>query len=384
MVAAKFWPVILKQALRQKTRSSLTIAGVALMMVLFGGVRAMQAGVEEATRASADESHLVVYRKDRYCPATSRLPQSYMDRLRAVPGVASVVPVRVVVNNCRTALDVVTFRGVPEDAFAAEYAGRIRFVAGSLEDWQRRSDAVLLGETLAGRRRLNVGDRFEAAGITVYVAGIIESDEAQHENIAYAHLSFIQYATGGRQGGYVTQFDVRAQAGAPPDSIAAAIDREFAKDTDPTFTQSAQSFVAGAAKDIVEIAGFTRWLGWAALAAVMALVSNAVFLAVRQRVTEHAVLQTLGFEGGLLARWVVTEGLLLSMIGGVAGCSVVVLWLAWGQYSISVEGVSIPIRAGFSLFAQGAALSAVVGIVAGLVPAWEVSRREIATCFRTV
>lgn len=384
MVAAKFWPVILKQALRQKTRSSLTIAGVALMMVLFGGVRAMQAGVEEATRASADESQLVVYRKDRYCPATSRLPQSYMDRLRAVPGVASVVPVRVVVNNCRTALDVVTFRGVPEDAFAAEYAGRIRFVAGSLEDWRRRSDAVLLGETLAGRRRLKVGDRFDAAGITVYVAGIIESDEAQHENVAYAHLSFIQYATGGRQGGYVTQFDVRAQAGAPPDSIAAAIDREFAKDTDPTFTQSAQSFVAGAAKDIVEIAGFTRWLGWAALAAVMALVSNAVFLAVRQRVTEHAVLQTLGFEGGLLARWVVTEGLLLSMIGGVAGCSVVVLWLAWGQYSISVEGVSIPIRAGLSLFAQGAALSAVVGIVAGLVPAWEVSRREIATCFRTV
>ncbi len=384
MVAPKFWPVIIKQALRQKTRSGLTIAGVALMMVLFGGVHAMQAGVEQATRATAQDTRLIVYRKDRYCPATSRLPQSYLDRLRAVSGVASVVPVRVVVNNCRTALDVVTFRGVPEDAFAAEYAGRIRFVAGSLEDWRRRSDAVLLGETLAGRRRLNVGDRFDAAGITVYVAGIIASDEAQHENVAYAHLSFIQYATGGRQGGHVTQFDVRAQAGAPPDSVAAAIDREFAIDADPTFTQSAQSFVAGAAKDIVEIAGFTRWLGWAALAAVMALVSNAVFLAVRQRITEHAVLQTLGFEGGLLARWVVTEGLLLSVMGGVVGCSVVVLWLAWGQYSISVEGVSIPIRAGLSLFAQGAALSAVVGIVAGLVPAWEVSRRETATCFRTV
>jgi hypothetical protein len=67
----------------------------------------------------ADDTTLVVYRKDRYCPYSSRMPQSYEQQMRQIPGVAAVVPIKIVVSNCRTSLDVVTFRGVPREPFSS-------------------------------------------------------------------------------------------------------------------------------------------------------------------------------------------------------------------------------------------------------------------------
>src|SRR5215213_7598494 len=154
MLPLKFIPLIWKQVVRHRTRTLLTVAGVATAMFLFTAVQAMQAGVREATQTSAKDTTLVVYRQNRFCPATSRLPEYYGDRIAKVPGVVSVVPMRIDVTNCRTSLDVITFRGVPPESFATAYAPSLKFVSGSLDGWRNRSDAVLLGETLAQRRKL--------------------------------------------------------------------------------------------------------------------------------------------------------------------------------------------------------------------------------------
>ncbi len=183
MLRKRYLPLVAKQVLRNPTRSVLTMCGVAVAMFLYTTVQAMQAGVEAATRATAADNTLIVYRKDRFCPFTSRMPQSYEQRIAKIPGVASVMPMKITVSNCRTSLDVVTFRGVEDEAFQREYTSAFTVVAGSLAEWLKRSDGVLLGETLASRRGLKVGDRFDAVGITAYVAGVIRSAEPQHQNV---------------------------------------------------------------------------------------------------------------------------------------------------------------------------------------------------------
>src|SRR5215207_8074833 len=164
MLRAKFFPLVWKQVVRHRTRTLLTIAGVATAMFLFTAVQAMQAGVREATQTTAKDTTLVVYRQNRFCPATSRLPEYYGDRIAKIPHIVSFIPMKIVVNNCRTSLDVVTFRGVPEDKFVQNYVNNLKLLDGSVEQWQSRTDAALLGETLANRRGLKTGDRFDAAG----------------------------------------------------------------------------------------------------------------------------------------------------------------------------------------------------------------------------
>lgn len=379
----KFAPLVLKQVIRHRTRSALTVLGVATGMFLFATVQAMQGAVTRATSASSEDTTLVVYRENRYCPATSRLPERYLSRIAAIEGVRNVTPMKIVVNNCRASLDVITFRGLPEEKLA-ETGSTFRYVSGSAEAWKGRSDAALVGETLAKRRGFKAGDRFTAAGVTVFVAGVIASSEPQDQNVAYVHLPFLQRAAGEEHIGTVTQFNVKVDDPQRMEAVAAAIDDLFRSDSDPTSTRSEKAFVARAAADVVAMVGFASVVGWGCLAAVFALVGNAIVLSVHDRIREHAVLQTLGFGSGLIARLIMAEGVLMGLIGGAIGCAAAMGMMWWGRFSMSVEGVNMPIEAGVDVLLMGLAASMGLGIAAGLAPAWRASRREITSCFRAV
>ncbi len=383
MKAIRCVPYVLRQVWRNRVRSLLTVAGIGIAMFLFTAVQAMNRGVKEATSASANETTLVVYREDRFCPATSELPQDYQSRIAGVEGVVSVIPMKIVVSNCRTSLDVVTFRGVPKEEFLNGPGKGLTLVSGSMEEWMSRTDAALLGETLANRRGLRPGMRFDAAGITAYVAGVVRSDDPQDQNVAFTALEFVQLA-GRDQLGIVTQFNVKVADSSMLDRVAEEIDEIFATAQAPTATFSEKAFIGRVAGDVIELVGFARWLGLGALAAVLALVANSIVLGVQSRMSEHAVLQTLGYSSGLVAVLIVAEGVVLSLVGGAIGAAGAVAIAKYGSFALSVEGATIPIAADAALLATGVAVCGILGVLAGLAPAWQASRREIAECFRAV
>lgn len=376
-------PYVFKQVVRNRVRSLLTIAGIAIAMFLFTSVQAMNQGVTLATTETANDTTLVVYRADRFCPATSQLPQDYQSQIEQISGVESATPMKIVVSNCRTSLDVVTFRGVPKEKFIRVMGSELEIISGDLESWLNRTDAALIGETLANRRGLTPGMRFDAAGITAYVAGVIRSENPQDQNVAYTALEFVQLA-GRDQLGIVTQFNVKATDSSQLDRIASEIDEVFRTAQEPTSTFSEKAFIGRVADDIIELVGFARWLGIGCLAAVLALVANSIILSVQSRVSEHAVLQTLGYSSRLVAILIVAEGLVLALLGGGLGALAAVLVANYGSFALSVEGTTIPIVANTELLLWGIVVCGAMGVFAGLVPAWQASRREIAACFRSV
>ncbi len=379
----KLIPYILKQATRNRVGTLLTAFGIAIAMFLFTTVEAMNDGVKAATTETANDTTLVVYRKDRYCPATSELPQDYQSRIERIEGVTAAIPTKVVVSNCRASLDVVTFRGVPKQAFIQTRGDEFNVVAGSIEDWNRRTDAALIGTLLAERRGLRPGMTFVSAGITAYVAGIIDSDDPQYVNAAYTALEFVQRAGRDRLG-IVTQFNVEVADASRLDSVSEQIDELFLTAQEPTATFTEKAFVSRIANDLVELVGFARWLGIGCLIAVLALVANAIILSVQSRVAEHAVLQTLGFRGSLVAWVIIAEGALIALFGGLLGAGAAIAVTEYGRFALSVEGQSIPIAADITLLLSGMLVCAAIGALAGLVPAIQASRREIAACFRMV
>ena len=166
--------------------------------------------------------------------------------------------------------------------------------------------------------------------------------------------------------------------------VANQIDAMFAIAQEPTTTSTEKAFVGKIADDIIELVGFARWLGLGCLVAVLALLGNAVVLGVQGRIAEHAVLQTLGYTGWQVAALIIAEGVVVAVIGGLIGALAAVGVARWGSFALSVEGQSIPITADPALVATGFLICGGLGVVAGLVPAWQASRREIAACFRTV
>ena len=373
----------IKQAWRHPLRSGLTVLGVAAGMFLYTGVESLQRSVAAATDEAANAGRLIVYRENRFCPFTSRLPEYYGDRIAEIDGVRSVTPIKVVVNNCRTSLDVVTFRGIPGDEFDEQIAPRVQLLDGSVDAWHQRSDAALVGDVLAERRRLRVGDRFDAAGVTAEVAGIIASQRPEDRNVAYVDLAFLQQAARGGLG-VVTQFTVEVDDPNRQTAVAEAIDAAFAEAEEPTHTRPQQAFIAEIAKHIVELVAFTRWVGLGAVVAVTALIANTVLLAVRSRVKEIAVLGTLGFNDARVAWLVLVEGAVLGAAGGLLGAGGTWAGLSLIAPSLSSEGLSLIIEADPLLVLQAIGIALLLGVAAGLLPAWQAARQPIVVSLRSL
>ena len=370
-----------KQLARHRVRTLLTLCGVASGMFLYTTVQTMQHSLDKATRLRAADTTLVVYRENRFCPETSRLPEFYENEIRDIPGVREVIPVKVTVNNCGASLDVITFRGVPP-AQLARYAPEIKIIDGSLDQWQSRDDGALVGKHLAARRGLKPGDAFEAVGVRVIVCGIIDSPLPQDNSVAYVHLPFLQQAS--RYGlGVVTQFNVRVNASEDLEPVAEAIDARFRSETEPTTTQPEKAFLAQTARELIDLIGFTRWIGLGAVLAVLGLIGNAVLLVVRGRVRENAVLQTVGFPGIAVAYVVLSEGALLGLGGSAVGAGLATLFLSWRSFTFGNEGQTLALVPNAGLFVTGVALAMLLGMLAALWPAWVAMRRPIVESLRS-
>ena len=368
MLKIRYSPYIVKQVLRHRTRTALTVAGVAIALFLYASIESVQTGLADATDQRKGDATLVVFRENRYCPATSRLPQHYQPRIEQIPGVESVMPIQVVVSNCRASLDVVTFRGVPPEQFISARGSRIAVKDGSIDDWLRGQDTALVGETLAARRGFKPGDAFAAAGIQVKVAAVISSDEPQDRNVAIVHLPFLQYAQR-RDIGQVTQFNIAVNDNADMETVARAVDAEFKSDQYPTSTQPEKAFVASAIGDMKEIIRFTRWVALGCILAALGLVSNSIILSAQSRIKEFAVLHTVGYRPELIARLIIAEGLLMSIAGGLIGVAGAIAFLRSGRLNMSNEGYSVMASASATVWLTALGMAVAIGVLSGLAPA---------------
>lgn len=365
----------LKNLTRNRLRSLLTILGVAAGMFLYASVQTMQHSLTSATRSSAADTTLVVYRENRFCPSTSRLPEHYHSTIERIPGVREVIPIQIAVNNCGASLDVITFRGVPPETLK-KYNPNITVLEGSFDDFLKSTDGALVGKHLAERRGLSPGDKFEAAGVNVTVSGIIASDSPQDESVAYVHLSFLQQAS--RVGlGVVTQFNVKVESADQLQAVSDQIDETFKSDQQPTNTRPEKAFFAETAKQMVELIGFSRWLGLGAVVAVLGLVANAVLLIVRGRVKETAIFQTLGYSRFAIGVMVVFEGVMLGLIGGVIGVFGAMTFFHLKSFTLGNEGLTLALSPSLGVTLSGLVVAIMLGLLASLYPAWKATSRPL-------
>jgi putative ABC transport system permease protein len=378
----KFAPYVLKTLWGHRTRTVLTVTGSAVALAVFCFVGAVQEGMARLTTGRAAERTLIVFQANRFCPSTSRLPEDYERSIAKVPGVHSVVPIKVFMNNCRASLDLVVFNGVPPEKLRS--SRELTLIEGDWGEFERHRDAAVVGQALARRRGLAAGQKFSIGTVTVTVAGVYAAASAAEESYAYCHLEFLQRAPGLNAVGTVTQFEVGLADGTDADATCRAIDALYRGGPVQTDTRPKGVFEANAVGDLVELIGFARYLGFACIGLVLALVATTTVMAVQDRIREHAVLQTLGFSPARVFGLVMAESLLVSFAGGLLGVGVAEAALARGRLAVGTEGVTIAFSPSATLAGAGLVVALAIGVLAGLAPAWQAARAEIVGALRQV
>lgn len=376
----KFAPYVLKSLWRHRSRTVLTVSGAAVALFVFCFIGSVQHGLAQLTENQEAQRTLVVFQENRFCPASSKLPENYASTVEKMSGVDYVVPIKVFTNNCRASLDVVVFNGMPPEMLRK--ARSLELLSGNWADFDARTDAAIVGQSVAQRRGLKAGQSFTIGDVTVKIVGTFRSNVSAEDNYIYTHLDFLQRARGKNDVGTVTQLEVHLADGSDPDRMTTEIDTQFHSGPVATSTRSKGVFQRDTLSDLAELIGFAHWLGYACVGLVLALVATTTVMGVQDRIKEHAVLQTLGVRPGRIFRLVMAESILQSLAGGLIGIGAGLALLAWGGFAVGAEGVTIAFRPSMDLAVTGAVVTLVVGILAGIAPGWQAARSQIVSALR--
>lgn len=376
----RFIPYIFKSLWGHRARTLLTVSGAAVAMFVFCCVGSVQQGLDRLTSGQDTEKSLIVFQENRFCPTSSRLPEDYARRIRELPGVKEVMPTQVWTNNCRASLDIVVFNGAHPEKLQS--SRNLKLLSGSWQQFGSQRDAALVGKNVAQRRGLKPGSQFSIGDLSVKVAGVFASPVPAEENLIYTSLEFLQYTRGLDSAGLVTQHEVLLTDEANPDEVAAAIDEELKAGPVATTTRRKGAFQASTLSDLVDLIGFAHWLGYASVGLVLSLVATTTVMSVQDRIQEHALLQTIGLRPGRVFRIVLAESLLLCVLGGMLGTLLAMGVLGWGGFAVGAEGVTIAFRPSFPLAMLAFGVSIGVGLLAGILPAFQAARTPIILALR--
>lgn len=376
----KFAPYTLKTLWRHRSRTLLTVSGSAVALFVFCFVGSVQEGMNDLQRRQAAKGSLISFQANKFCPATSHLPQDYDSQIQKLEGVREVVPIQVFTNNCRASLDVVVFYGVPPDKLRK--ARDFELLAGSWSEFQEHQDAAVIGRAVANRRGIKAGDKFSIGDLSVNVAGIYRSDDPAEENYIYSHLEFLQRRKGMNLVGTVTQLEVLLHSGVDPIAKCAEIDELFRGGPVETDTRPKGVFQAKSLGDLTQLIGMAHYLGFACVGLVLALVATTTVMSVQDRIKEHAVLQTIGFSGPRVFKLVMAESVLLSIAGGTVGVVAAMVMLRLSSLSVGAEAVTIAFTPSLRLALSGLIVSAIAGVLAGIAPALHAARTQIVPALR--
>lgn len=381
----KFFPLVWAGLKRKKLRTVLTLLSIFVAFMLFAFLGALKEAFSGGV-SMAGLDRLIVRHK---VSLIQTLPESYKARIRGVAGVAAVA-------------DQTWFGGIYQDpknffpnmpvdpeVFLDMYP---EYVVKDAENqaWLKTRTGAIVGRTTADRFKWKIGDRIplqspiwgQPAGQTQWefdLVGIYDGSKKGADTTSFFFR--YDYFEEARQEnkGQVGWFTVRI---ADPDraaEIAAAIDAEFANSPYETKAEPEGAFAQGFAQQIGDIASIVMAVVGAVFFTILLVAGNTMAQSVRERTSELGVLKALGFTNVMTLVLVLVESCLIAILGGLGG-----LGAAWG---ILAAGNPVPnllpmfYVPTISLI-QGVVLAVALGLVAGILPAWQAKRLKISEALR--
>jgi len=384
----RYWPLVVKNALRNRRRSALTVLSVAASFCLLGVLMSMYHIFFLNPPSETQALRLIVRNR---ISITNVMPASYEARIRQVKGVEEVTVFQYFGGIYKDSRDMknyfARFAVDPAKYFAVSPDRRIP------EDQKRafiaERSACVVGLGLAQRLNIHVGDRITLVGdifpvtLEMTVRGIYENpndDGGLLFNYEYLRESMAKKFN--RQLDQVGMFILRAESPEAVPRVIETIDEMFANSPSETKTETEKAFSLG----------FLSYLGdvkmmlisvCAALTFTILLVSaNTMAMSVRERVREVGILKTLGYSPQAVLGIMLSESVLIALTGGILGLGIATAIISAMRH-VPIMFVSLKTLAVPPWVLGGSLLLAVaVGVASSFFPAWNAARRPITTCLR--
>jgi putative ABC transport system permease protein len=366
--------LIRKNLFRKKSRAILLTFSIMIAFLIFGALgsfyKVWTSGVEIA---AADR--LITTNRINF---TVSMPFAYWARAQGVEGVRNVSHASWFGGYYQDPTNQVQTFAIDPESYLAAYPELV-IPAEQRAAFLNTRDCLLVGVDLANANDWSLGDRVpilsniwrKTDGSSSWEFTICALFDGEREempaNYTMFHYDYYNEALAFNQNA-IGWMIINTEDAALNDQVSADIDALFANSQAETDTSTEAAFNEAFAEQFGNIALILVGVVGAAFATILMIVGTTMVMAIQERTKEIAVMKTLGFPAPRIFRMVLSESVLLCLIGGLLGM---------GLATLAVMAVA-PAAAAFlpglamppDLFAISVAVMIGLGLITGVIPAW--------------
>jgi putative ABC transport system permease protein len=374
----KFVPLIIRNLLRNRRRTILSVLSIAVSTCIFAGLMSVPAVAARILRDRVSTLRLICGNKAGF---NYLLPAAYGETIRDLPHVAAMTGYLVMMTSYRKAGELIPVIGLDPDQLHVIWP-----------DWASAQDAAALGRSrsaglvgseLVKRFKWKVGDNIilhglsPPADLSLTVAGMLGSPRTR--NIVIVPIDRLNKLEDFQ--GKVAIFFVKADASEFAQPLLKQIDEHFANAPSETSTQTELGVAQSQLHDFRLLFVGAQLIAGIVVIVIALVSANTAAMAVRERRHELAVMRAIGFTRRTLVGFLITEGLLMGLAAGAMGSAI-----AYGLLRIfgpALLGPDFGLRLMPAVASESIAVAAAIGLLSAAIPALSATRRAIADSLRS-
>src|SRR5688572_16367 len=315
-----FLKLILRNSLRHKLRTGLTVLGFVVAFLSFGLLQTIVDAWYAGAEGAAPNRLITRNAVSLVVP----LPVHYREKIRGIDGVKMVAGAN-------------WFAGVYQEPknffpqFAVEPISyfsmfpEFRIPGDEFSAFLRDRKGAIVGRKLAQTHGWKVGDAVPLKGTifpgnwefvirAIYDAGEAKTDTSQF----FFHWDYLNETMRSRAPQRANQVGIFIVEVADVDRAAAvseAIDKQFRNSTAETLTETEQAFQIGFVKQTEALVIAIRLVSFVVIFIILAVMANTMAMTARERLREYATLKALGFGPSYVAALIFGESLAIAAVG---------------------------------------------------------------------
>jgi putative ABC transport system permease protein len=386
----KFLGYILRNTWRNRVRTLLTVASIAVCLFLMMILLSFLAVNDAVARSTRTSNRLVVMSSQGFAQP---VPITLVREVAALKGVAAASPLSWYGGKLGEETMPFAQFGVYPDTFFLVY-DELKIPPAQLKAFQEDRAGCVIGRKLAEDRHLKVGAPLPLKGdiypfdLDLTIRGIYDGPANRDLRMCLYHWEYLDEGLKrdylGLGSGNAGTIAVKAKTADLMPALTRTIDDLTRNSDTPTRTQTEEAFVKMFSEMMGDMRAFIRIVGLAVVFSLVCVSGVSMAMTMRERTTEVAVLKAIGYGKGLVLYLVLAEAVLVAGAGGVLG--------ALGSKALFDVVDLARYSAGFLPFFYvpwptallGLASAALIGLVSGLIPAVRAAQMSVIDGLRKV
>ena len=379
----KFLSLIWRNVWRRKIRTTFTLLSMFVAFLLFGMLMTIRTAFSMGVDVAGLDRLVLIHKVTLIMP----LPVAYEAQLARTPGVEVVVPQTWFGGVYQDPSNFFAQIAVKPEAFLRVYP-EFRMPPDQVSAWLADRQDAIVGKDLAARFGWKIGDRIPITA-TIWqpkqgqtwefnIVGIYDGEDTIDKTQFFFRYDYLDENRNGGEG-LVGWYVVKIADPGLAVELSRTFDEMFANSQAETKTTTEKGFADSFAKQIGDIGAIMIAISSTVLFMFGLVASSTMAQSVRERTSEFAVLKTLGFTDGAVLGFVLAESLFITVVGGGLGLLAAWLVVQQGDPTGGMLAVyTLPPRD----IAIGVSLMALMGMLAGVLPAVGAMRLRITDALR--